>query len=388
MKHKMKGKHIIFNSFAVAALLLAAGCANLETDSGVSGVPMSFRSYTPHAVNRPCADANAFNPVTRAAADPGAMTETTLPANTSFGVFAYKQDGDVSNGTVAHWTDGGWNSAFMFNQRVDFDGTDYDYTPIQYWPSNEENTISFWAYWPYELYAAGNTGALKFYETGALTSAYTSSSTTGLPVAKYTVSTDPAQQYDLLFDSFDNTDRTYANGSGAEGEVPLNFRHALALVEFEIIEGTGAVIDAMSVSNLYWSGVCTDVQNRTWTSQGDRANFSVSDITVNSSTICSLIMIPQTIDANAELTISYDITFESSDPGHPEPIVYRGNSGSALLRSATTADGSASAGITAWQAGQHYIYKIRAGFERIEFEEVVLAGDDWSVGNSNISVPE
>ena len=87
-------------------------------------------------------------------------------------------------------------------------------------------------------------------------------------------------------------------------------------------------------------------------------------------------------------TVNYDITFESSDPGHPEPITYAGNSGSVLLRSATQQDGTTPAGITAWEPGHHYIYKIRAGFERIEFEEVVVSTDDWSVGNNNISVPE
>ena len=362
----------------MAVLLLASGCADLETEVRYSDVPMSFRTYTPHAVNRPLADASS--PVTRAAADPGAVTGTTLPANTSFGVFAFQQNGNVSNGTVAHWTDGGWTPAFMFNQRVDFDGTDYSYSPTLYWPSNEENTISFWAYWPYELYVADNSGTLKFYETNALTSAYASSSTTGLPVAKYTVSTNPAQQYDLLFDSFTNTDRTYANGAGADGEVPLNFRHALAMVEFRLAEGTGAVINSMSVTNLLWSGTCTNPATRTWTADaGSSATFSLSDVEIESSTICTLIMIPQTINVSASLSINYDITFESSDPGYPDPIPYSGNIGSALLTSA---------GINRWEAGQHYVYKISADYERIEFEEVILAGDDWSVGNGNISVPE
>ena len=54
---------------------------------------------------------------------------------------------------------------------------------------------------------------------------------------------------------------------------------------------------------------------------------------------------------------NYDITFDSSDPNHPEDIVFKGNSGGAALTSAKNEDGLGSAGITAWRSGKHYIYK-------------------------------
>ena len=285
------------------------------------------------------------------------------------------------------WSAGGWKPEYMFNQQVDFDGTNYSYTPLRYWPANEENTLSFWAYYPYSIYNTGNTGALKLYSNAACTAAYTSSST-GLPYAKYTVPMDPDAQVDLLFDSFANKNKTYWNCTPTPGTVQFNFRHALSWVEFQIIEGTGAVINSMEVTDLYWSGVCTDVENRTWVNQADLDDFSVSNVTVNSSTICSMIMMPQTLESTATLTINYDITYESSDPGHPDPIVFAGNSGSVLLRAATLADGTTPAGITAWEPGHHYVYKIRAGFDRIEFEEVIVSADDWIVGASDISVPE
>lgn len=360
--------------FALAAMLLAS-CAKLETGGRVNSgdIPLVFRSYSPKAVSSRV-DTGSF------------VSGTVLPDSCSFGVFAYYQQGTVGSGTPATWN-ASRTPDFMFNQKVEFFEGAYNYDPERYWPANEENTLSFWAYYPYSIYNTGNTGALQLYSNAACTAAYTSSST-GLPYAKYTVPMDPDAQVDLLFDSFANKNKTYWNCTPTPGTVPFNFRHALSWVEFEIIEGTGAVINSMSVSNIKWSGVCTDVENRTWANQGDVATFSVNDVTVNSEIICSMLLMPQTIANDATLTINYDITFESSDPGYPDPIVYQGNSGSVLLKSATLIDGTTPAGITAWEPGYHYIYKIRAGFERIEFEEVVVSTDDWSVGNSNISVPE
>ena len=98
--------------------------------------------------------------------------------------------------------------------------------------------------------------------------------------------------------------------------------------------------------------------------------------------------IPQTISADATFSLNYNITFESSDPTHPEPIVYTGDSFSVKLFDNTNADPTKRYGVTTWEAGRHYIYKIAAGLDRIEFEEIVELSDDWSVGNSNISVPE
>ncbi|MBR5063849.1 MAG: hypothetical protein IKX05_03945, partial [Bacteroidales bacterium] len=90
------------------------------------------------------------------------------------------------------------------------------------------------------------------------------------------------------------------------------------------------------------------------------------------------------INADATFTLNYDITFASSDPTHPDPIVYTGDSFSVKLFKT----GTGAYGVTQWEAGKHYIYKIAAGLDRIEFEEIVESSEDWSVGNPNISVPE
>ena len=340
------------------------GCSKVETIREQDGdIPMLFTTYAA----RSKAD-NSFVPV----------GTTVLPDSTSFGVFAFYQEG-VIGGTTAHWNDGGWTPYFMFNQEVEFDGTDYSYSPLKYWPANEENTISFWAYYPYEAYSAGNTGALKLYESDG-TTAYSSSST-GLPYVKYEVSRNQDNQEDLLFDSFNRKDMTYDNCLPEPGTVHLQFRHALALVEFQITEGEEAIIHSFQLTNLYWSGNCANPSASPiiWTGQGSANSFTISELNVADSLVCRLLMIPQTLSATASVSINYDISYPSFDPSYPDPIVYKSNSGSALLTDA---------GVTEWEAGKHYIYKLTAGFERIEFEEVVPLTDDWSVGNGNITVSE
>ncbi len=157
------------------ALLTAPSCTRIESQAAAGHIPMSFGSY----VSRP---------VSKAAAA-GVVTNATLPANSSFGVFAFYQLGVVGAST-GHWADGGWTPDYMFNQEVAFDGSDYSYSPLRYWPANEENTLSFWAYWPYDLYSAQKTDASGYplyYQTdivGGQTRILTTETTgnTGYPV--------------------------------------------------------------------------------------------------------------------------------------------------------------------------------------------------------------
>lgn len=348
-----------------AMMLLGSACTKHETRNIFSDIPMAFHSYTPRGVTPAPSrvDTGSF------------VSGTVLPDTSTFGVFAFYQEGVIDSGTPATWNSSR-TPEFMFNQAVAVDGGNYTYSPLKYWPANEENTISFWAYYPYYAWKTDNSGALKFYESDG-TTAYSSSST-GLPLAKYTVPTALDEQYDILFDSFDQKNKTYWNCL-TEGTVNLNFRHALSLVEFQITEGTGALIKSLNITNLLWSGSCSDPSALNWVADpASAATFSISNVQVKSNIICAMIMMPQTISAAANLTISYDITFKTADPS-TDDIVYKDNSGSALMRSS---------GITEWQPGKHYVYKITANYDRIEFEEGVAVSDDWTIGNNNISVPD
>ena len=112
-------------------------------------------------------------------------TKGALPSGTTFGVFAFYQPGTIG-GAAGAWN-GNRTPDFMFNQPVQFDGTDYTYSPVKYWPSNIENTLSFWAYSPYNASAdllARNSAA-----------SYTSTSE-NIPDIRFTVTDGKA---DLLY---------------------------------------------------------------------------------------------------------------------------------------------------------------------------------------------
>ena len=162
------------------------------------------------------------------------------------------------------------------------------------------------------------------------------------------------------------------------------------MVEFQLAEGTGAKLNTLRLTNIKKSGTVEDPGTTpfVWSGVGGEYTILQNDIDVHETTLLRLLAIPQTISADATFTLNYDITFESSDPSHPDPIVYTGDSFSVKLFDNTNPDASKRYGVLEWEAGKHYIYKITAGLDRIEFEEIVEAGDDWIVGNSNISVPE
>ena len=118
-------------------MLLSAACTELE-GPGDEG-------WTELGGDRPVLfNSSLAAPVTKS---------STLPDNTTFGVFAFYQPGTSGN-------PGTWSNSrtpdFMFNQPVLFRLADsptssntYTYSPTRYWPSNDYNTLTFWAYYPY-----------------------------------------------------------------------------------------------------------------------------------------------------------------------------------------------------------------------------------------------
>ncbi len=148
---------------------------------------------------------------------------SALPSGATFGVFAYLQEGDITNHVAAKWSDGGWYPSFMYNTRVSFDGSEYSYSPVKYWPNNPENTISFWAYGPH-------SASTVFYEQGTTTN-YTNA-TVGIPDIQFSVTSG---KDDFVTSDF-VSDKTYSNctdESSEKGRVHFDFHHRLAQIEFK-----------------------------------------------------------------------------------------------------------------------------------------------------------
>lgn len=360
----------------VVLALVGCGKDELVSERTETPVPMTFGVYAkqPH------------QPETKADGSYVA-SGTFLPSNSYFGVFAFLQEG-VIGGAAGAWAADTWTPGFMFAQAVHFSGAEYDYSPLQYWPSNEENTISFWAYYPYGAYAAGNTGALKLYADDACSETYTTFSE-GLPRVKYTVDTAPAAQQDLMFDSFANTDMTHDSCTPTPGTVPLSFRHALCAVEFsfEMPSGSGTPgvdytfsFNSLTLNDIQMTGLCLDpaaspIVWSGWSGAEDLTTTVYDSVNERSETF---LLLPQTL--TDDLTLDFDVVLKypsADDPtNRAADLEYPFHATGLKLNAAT--DGPA-----AWAAGTRYLYKLKLSLEKIEFSASVSSWD----AATNISIP-
>lgn len=131
-------------------------------------------------------------------------------ASSGFGVFAYyaKQTPDFMNNTKVYSTDG---------------STKWTYSPVKYWPNNENDKLSFFAYAPYNKdFSVDNVSQLN-----------------------YTVPQQADEQIDLLWSHSDTKNLSKANGT-----ITFAFRHALSRIGFSaqaIIENSSHIDDMEKV---------------------------------------------------------------------------------------------------------------------------------------------
>lgn len=212
---------------ATGCALLLAGCS-LRLDNPApdmaqdSGVPISF--YAGSAL----------------LLDDAQQTKAAYYDDSSFGVFAFKQSG----GSWSQLNSKKWKPDFMFNQEVHHSSGVYTYSPTRYWPNAAVNTLTFWAYSPYDA----NVDLLV---KGSTSNAYTSTSV-GLPDIRFTAD----GQTDLLYSDVE-ADQTYMTNSGT---VQFDFNHALALVDIkaEKIDEDGlygVTMKEVSFKGIYATGI-------------------------------------------------------------------------------------------------------------------------------------
>ena len=400
---------VVLGALLVTGGLLASGCSLLDVDETSGQEAVSFRTYGRRAVGGQRSVWKAGVALPAGAASQGAATRAgdsyiapggNFATGDTIVVFGFYHPGDgVTDGSWAAENAAGTNIPdFMYDQAVikQANGS-WDYSPKKYWPneygtgatSAHKDKLSFWGYYPKS--AAG----LTLYAAGT-TNAYTNA-TSGLPKIHFCQSTDPDEQVDLMLSTLlsdlyktqahEVDEETWHYGALTNGQVGLTFCHALALVEIEIAEGTGADVTYFGLTNIYRSGTLENPATLTWTGQGDSHDFEEENMEVTGTNIATLLMMPQTLSADATLTIDYDIEFDSFDPSHPDPIVYSGETITAKLFK-NTGDPAVDYGVTAWLPGHHYVYRVSRGLDRIEFEEIVEAGADWDLYTPEIDVTD
>ena len=205
----------------------------------------------------------------------GTETNTGSIKTNGFGVLAYytEQD-DFANTNKPN---------FMWNQKVTHNGTNWEYTPIKYWPTKVGDKVSFFAYAPYV--ANGNANGIVL----------SGNSVTGAPTATITLPENPSQTIDFV--AAVQMNKTHDNSTSANNNVSFTLKHEMtrvgikAKLDEEVYAGTGNKVktfvvikdvkinDASIGGEFYNSGVytfpITDNSRGTWTPTPNASTYTL-----------------------------------------------------------------------------------------------------------------
>lgn len=192
--------------------------------------------------------------------------------NGGFGVLAYytKQDDfNITNHTPN----------FMWNQQVTYKGTNWEYTPVKYWPTKVGDKVSFFAYAPYA--ANGNDKGIVL----------SSNSETGAPTATITLPDDLSQTIDFV--AAVQMNKIHDNSTSANNNVSFTLKHEMTRVKVQAKldksvyssdpkHKTFVVIKNVTFNNkgqFYKSGIYTfstdDKKRGTWTTTDNATAYSL-----------------------------------------------------------------------------------------------------------------
>ncbi len=119
------------------------------------------------------------------------------------------------------WTnDGGYTPDFMYNQSVVYNsalGT-WSYDPIKYWPNEEQDKVTFFAYAPYQTYSEDGIG-------NGVKASYTANDAEGLPQIKFYLQKEAADMVDFV--AGQNMDMVRQ-----QDKVTFNLKHQLTRATF------------------------------------------------------------------------------------------------------------------------------------------------------------
>ncbi len=255
---------------AMAALILAAGCAEIENKSATNDAQhaIGFSNYAPKSLTK--------------AGDTYAAS-TTLINGKKFGVYSYATKNEIAFATSSAAALG---TQFMNGVEVtyttggDSDATKNTYSPMRYWPSGDTpDWLTFWAYYPVQ---SGN--GITYTAPGG---------DNGLGSYAFTAAASAANMVDFMVSNVVN-DKIYGTTAGdhiaVNGVVPLVFNHQLTKVQFKF--KTTSLVDASTTVNLLeaklynvkTTGTLTTAYNAsatpnittTWGSQGTPSTYDVT----------------------------------------------------------------------------------------------------------------
>ena len=260
--------------FAAAAASLFAACTSDDFAGLAETTPVNPEGYA--------VSFDAYAGRTTRAGQTGVLSTTTLQKSQDegggFGVFAYYTDLKKYDQT--------YMPNFMYNQGVFYNGSQWEYSPVLYWPneygstaqSDDEDKVSFFAYAPYVETESVAAGSVKGEATYGITG-FSRNTKVGDPQVRYIASFDPAKSVDLCWGVCDDESwkrieggsQTFTPGlpwidvehpEATNQRMKFNFKHALAQlnVQIDAVVDDDASLDAATkiwVRSISFTGIAT-----------------------------------------------------------------------------------------------------------------------------------
>ena len=328
-----------------------------------------------------------------------------IPVGQSIGVYAYLHDVDENRDFTEDIPN------FMFNQQATSrDDADYfSYSPLKYWPNDENSKVSFIAYFPY-CNNVENDGTLFDQKTTGI-SLGKANNVKGLPTFNFTVKDAVDEQVDFMVSDVianmpksrdtENDPGQPFNDLSIKDRVTFLLKHMTAKVEFRIVADpeihkdiVNFHLNTLTVSNLYKNGTLTPTYDAgtgetsfTWSESTTPAKHGVTpEYLLPFKTYEPQLLMPQELGNDVKMNVRYSITFKSdgttyhydgTTPVADQDYTYEKEDViqlNKMLRTGTTDP------VTEWLPYHHYIYTIRLRANRIDFTgQVVEWGDTHDI---------
>jgi len=296
---------------------------------------------------------------------------TTIPNGNSIGVFSFYQGPTKWDDITSHV------ASFMNNQQMmaktSNNTVSFTYSPTKYWPSNPNDKLSFFAYYPWNNLSNGSLdiGVENIEDASKM-------------CLRFNVKDNPSDQVDLMLSDLIK-DKTYQDTNN-EGKINFNFHHILSFVNIKLIidDNMKSIaklkVNSAIISGLYNAGTCHPSYDQSsgktifaWTpyfKTGTSDQQYVLDASALSSTTSNqtgniLLMVPQQLSTNVVFTINYDIIFVDNNGN--EKYKYTNNEQNVVLKN--------TGNITDWLPGKKYTYTFTIGLKPIKMDATT---DEWS----------
>ena len=252
-----------------------------------------------------------------------AVGKSTFENGDVIGLYACRTTGDYA---------GSYTNNFMSNVAVTKGESGWTYSPISAWPTDENEHISFVAFYPRN----------------------STTSSPGLTYA-FTASTDLENQVDPLWctvkdANINDRNGTAINGSEADaafeatsGSVPLKFKHMLSKVRIKIklngdYPGITAKLNSMTLAGISQSGTFTISSSLSygyWSTSSTKGNIvllqtsdEAKELSTEELLMGEILAVPQSLtgSTNAELRINYTHTLAEGGEKTISKTIYLGDS--------------------------------------------------------------